>query len=284
MSKETILTFVGASCSDGAIKDAIYMAEAKDAHLSIVVIASAPQIYSYGFGSAYGGYADINNWTGEVKALSDALDVRAGQIEALVQKAQISADVLTEYCEIAIMKGSVVRHANVADHVVLLDGSGIAGDIEDVIISSVIFDTPLGLIKGVNSHLALVKPSHVFIAWDSTNHAAAAVHRALALLEASDQVTIAVFDPERREGADGEEPGADIASWLSRHGCNVTVEQYPSGGQEIATCILNRASDKGADLVVMGGYGHMKLKQQIFGGTTQTMLKQKDVPVLIAHK
>jgi nucleotide-binding universal stress UspA family protein len=140
------------------------------------------------------------------------------------------------------------------------------------------------LIKGANSHLAATKPSHAFIAWDSSKHAAVAVHNALPLLSLTDEVTVAVFDPVRNEGVDGEEPGADLASWLSRRGCKVNVEQYPSGGEEIATCIMKRAAEKGADLIVMGGYGHMKLKQQIFGGTTESMLQQRKVPVLIGHK
>lgn len=284
MSKETILTFFGASCSDDAVKNAIEMAENKDAHLSCVVIASAPPVYSYGYGIAYGGYAGVDEWTREVKERNDALDARADQIEKLVQAAGISADVLTEYCELALMVAAIMRHANVADSVVLLDGNGITGDIEDAIISSVLFESPIGLIKGANSHLAVTNPSHIFVSWDSTKHAAVAVHNALPLLEESDQVTIAIFDPVRNEGVDGEEPGADLASWLSRRGCNVTVEQYPSGGEEIATCIMNRAAEKGADLVVMGGYGHMKLKQQIFGGTTETMLQQRKIPILIGHK
>lgn len=284
MGKETILTFFGASCSDDAVNKAVEMAQNKNAHLSIVVAASAPAIYSYGYGIAYGGYASVEQWTREVKELNDALDVRADQIEKKVQSAGISADVLTQYSELAIMQPAITRYANVADLVVLVEGNGLAGDIEDAIISSTIFDSPIGLIKGTNSHVAAVNPSHVFIAWDSTNHAAVSVHNALGLLDSADQVTVAVFDPVRHEGADGEEPGADLASWLSHRGCNVNIEQYPSGGEEIGTCIINRACEKGADLVVMGGYGHMKLRQQIFGGTTQTMLNQVHIPVLIGHK
>lgn len=284
MSKETILTFVGASCSDIAIKNVIEMAENSDEHLSIVIIAAAPALYSYGYGSAYGGYADVHHWTQKVKELGDALDQRSEHIEKLVQAAHISAEILKEYCEVATMGPALSRYANVADRVVLLEGGGVDSDVEDAIISSVIFGSPIGLIKGKDSHLAASNPKHILIAWDSTKHAAAAVQNALPLLDKAEQVTIAIFDPVNHENADGEEPGADLASRLSRRGCKVTVEQYPSGGDEIATCILKRAAEKGADLVVMGGYGHMKLRQQVFGGTTQTMLKQSKVPVFIAHK
>lgn len=284
MKRETILTFFGTVCSDEAIKNAITMAEISNAHLTVVMIASAPTMYSYGYEAAFGGYASVEQWTQEINEISNALEQCKERVKQAIQSSDISAEVLVEFCEISLMKEAIARHANVVDRVVLLDHCGVAADVEDEIISSVIFESNVGVIKGVNSHIAAAEPKHIFIAWDSTKHASAAVHDALSLLDKSDQVTIAIFDPIKSEAADGEEPGADLASWLSRRGCNVTVEQYPSGGEEIATCILDSALERGADLIVMGGYGHMKLKQQIFGGTTKSILQQGRFPIFISHK
>ena len=82
---------------------------------------------------------------------------------------------------------------------------------------------------------------------------------------------------------DGEDPGSDVGTWLSRHGCNVTVQQYPSGGKLISTAIIDNAEEFGADLVVMGAYGRSRLLERVFGGTTQEMLDKKALPVLFAH-
>jgi len=284
MTQETILTFVGANSSDVAIKNAIKMAEDAKAHLSIVVTGAAPALHSYGYGTAYGGYVNVDQWTQETKELSDALDQCSERIKELVQASDISADVQVEYHELSMMRDPITRHANVADRAVLIEGHGLAGDLEDEITSAIIFDSPIALITGHGSHMSAADPKHIFIAWDSTKHASKAVHCALPILNGADQITIAIFDPVKQEAADGEEPGADLATWLSLHGCNVTVEQHPSGGVEIATCILGRAVEIGSDLIVMGGYGHMKLKQQIFGGTTQAMLEQNQLPIMIAHK
>jgi nucleotide-binding universal stress UspA family protein len=283
LTQETLLTFVGTSCPEETITRAIEMADKASAHLSIVVLAIAPPIYAYGYGMAYGGVPAVSDWSKETKELSDELKSRSDEIERLVQSANISAEVLTEFCETSLLHSCVMRHACVADRVILLENIGLTAEIRDSVISGVIFDSSAGLICGSNSEKVAISSPHVFIAWDSTNHAAAAVRAALPLIAKSKQVTVAVFDPVKREGADGEEPGVDLASWLSRHGCNVTIEQYPSGGDEIANCIIKRASEKGADIVVMGGYGHMKIRQQIFGGTTKSMLEQTKIPVFIAH-
>jgi len=70
---------------------------------------------------------------------------------------------------------------------------------------------------------------------------------------------------------------------LTHHGCNVVVQQYPSGGQDIADCLLHRAKEVGADLIVMGAYGHSRMRETIFGGTTRAMIEQGDQAVYLAH-
>lgn len=282
MGQETLLTFMDISCSDECIANAITMAENANAHLSVVLIASAPQLYLYGI--PYAGYDNVEHWNNEVIEISNALDEKANQIETLVQTAGISAEILTEYCDFALIQATAVRHANIADRAVLLKGNGLTDDIEDAIMSGIIFDSPIGIFIGPNAHVACVNPSNIFIAWNSGNHVSVAVHNALPLLLKADQATVAIFDAVKTEGADGEEQGADLASWLSRHGCNVTIEQYATDGDEVGDCITKRALEKGADLVVMGGYGHIKLRQQIFGGTTKTMLNQEKISILVAHK
>ena len=109
------------------------------------------------------------------------------------------------------------------------------------------------------------------------------MHVALPYLRAAKQVVVACFDPVSTVESDGADPGTDVAAWLSHHGCKVTVSQFPTGGREVAQCILDRAREQGADLVVMGAYGHSRMIEAILGGTTRTMIEQTDMPVLMAH-
>ena len=85
------------------------------------------------------------------------------------------------------------------------------------------------------------------------------------------------------EASHGEDPGVDIATWLTHHGCNVTVQQYPSGGLDICDAILARAKEARADLVVMGAYGHSRTREALFGGTTRSLIAQTEQPVYLVY-
>ena len=124
--------------------------------------------------------------------------------------------------------------------------------------------------------------TRVLVAWNASREAARAVQDALPLLERAQRVDVVAFDPQR--GADhGEQPGSDIALYLARHGVKVSAAQQRGTGIDIGAQILSRAADMDADLIVMGGYGHARLRQLILGGATRTLLESMTVPVLMSH-
>lgn len=126
-------------------------------------------------------------------------------------------------------------------------------------------------------------PERVLVAWDGSREAARAVNDALPLLACARDVALVVVDPESLAGRVGEVPGADIATHLARHGVQVTVKTVPSGGLDPGDVLLSTAADEGADLLVMGAYGHSRLRELILGGTTAHILKHMTVPVLFSH-
>jgi nucleotide-binding universal stress UspA family protein len=123
----------------------------------------------------------------------------------------------------------------------------------------------------------------VLIAWDGGREAARAVSDALPFLARAESVEVSVFDPERAPGKHGEQPGADIALYLSRHGVKVTVHRQSGAGYDVGAQILSRAADAAADLIVMGGYGHARVRELVLGGVTRTILESMTVPVLMSH-
>ena len=78
-------------------------------------------------------------------------------------------------------------------------------------------------------------------------------------------------------------PGADIATHLTRHGVNATVVRIPVSKIDVSNTILSYAAEAGADLIVMGGYGHSRLREFILGGTTRGMLASMTKPTLMSH-
>jgi nucleotide-binding universal stress UspA family protein len=127
-------------------------------------------------------------------------------------------------------------------------------------------------------------PRTILIAWCPGREATRALHDALPLLKAADAVHLVVVD----EGASfaayrEEEPGVDIGRHLARHGVNVEVRHVPSGRSGTASVILDEARYCGADLIVMGGYGHSRMREWILGGATRDILTMTKLPVLMAQ-
>jgi nucleotide-binding universal stress UspA family protein len=109
-----------------------------------------------------------------------------------------------------------------------------------------------------------------------------AVTAALPLLKQAARVTVVVFNPQSRYGVHGQQPGADLALYLSRHGVRVEVSAQPTA-LDAGNALLSLAADTGADLLVMGGYGHARLREMLLGGVTATILRDMTLPVLMAH-
>ena len=123
----------------------------------------------------------------------------------------------------------------------------------------------------------------VVIAWKPTAEAARAVHEALPLLAASSQIDVLMIDPQVSEGRHGEQPGADIAHHLARHGLAVTVVAQARESRSDGAAILRHVQEVGADLLVMGGYGHARWREVVLGGATRCILEGARCAVLFSH-
>jgi nucleotide-binding universal stress UspA family protein len=124
---------------------------------------------------------------------------------------------------------------------------------------------------------------NALVAWDASREATRAVNDAMPLLAGASSVTVIAVDPKQSQDGHGEIPGADIALHLARHGVSAQVECAVSGGIGIGNTLLSRASDLGADLLVMGAYGHSRVHELWLGGATRTVLASMTLPVLMAH-
>ena len=94
---------------------------------------------------------------------------------------------------------------------------------------------------------------------------------------------VLLVDPKSTARGHGAEPGADVATWLARHGVDVTVQRDVAAEADVGGVILSRAADHSVDLIVMGLYGHSRLREMVLGGASRTLLASMTVPVLMAH-
>jgi nucleotide-binding universal stress UspA family protein len=120
----------------------------------------------------------------------------------------------------------------------------------------------------------------VLVAWNGSREAARAAHDALPLLQQADQVHVLAINP----GADaGDIPTAEISQHLARHNVRVEASQLVAKDLDVGDVLLSRAADLGSDLIVMGAYGHTRLRETILGGATKHLLAHMTVPVLMSH-
>lgn len=120
------------------------------------------------------------------------------------------------------------------------------------------------------------------IAWDGSEQSLRATKMARPLLEAADAVDVVIVAKEHN-AQHNEEIARDIGTFLSRHRINVDIEVVAHTGDRMSEMILDHARDLNASLIVMGGYGHSPLREFLFGGATRDMMKESDIPILMAH-
>ena len=123
---------------------------------------------------------------------------------------------------------------------------------------------------------------NIVAAWDGSLQAVRAIGAALPLLARAGAVRLAVVNPDRESGLYGDDPGADMAQYLGRHGVRVDVVIERTHGP-VGEALLGIARTAGADLLVAGAFGHSRYREIVLGGVTRTLLERAPVPALFAH-
>jgi nucleotide-binding universal stress UspA family protein len=125
------------------------------------------------------------------------------------------------------------------------------------------------------------KFNRVMVGWDGSRTAARAVGDAMPVLERAKMIE--VFTVVAGSAKNTELPGTDIGQHLSRHGLNVEVKRIVTDGINVPDAILSHAADISADFMVMGGYGHSRLREYVLGGATRGILASMTLPTLMSN-
>lgn len=281
MKNTTTLLIINPDTPDATISAHAEAAGVQNIHLSLLMLGAAPPLPVYAYGvPPYGGMNIPDNWGEVLNDTRKALRDRETQIKEVLAHSGVSANIHAVLCSTIDIKNIVAHHARVCDVAHIADNLRDTPTVQREAAHGVLFKSPIGLMLNTEPSKPINK---VFIAWDSSEAASKAVHVALPYLHEADEVIVACFDPKVTDDGEGADPGTDVATWLSHHGCSVTLSQFPTGGREVAQCICDRASEVGADVIVLGAYGHARMFEAIFGGTTRTMIEQTALPVFLAH-
>lgn len=276
MTFRNLLVHVGTDRGLAARLDfAARFAAAHNAYLTALHIPSLPRIPGYVMAELSGAI---------LESRERQIAEEATALAATVEKTGRAVGIQIEWRHV---KGEVpdaaMMHARHVDLSIVGQGLDDRGEGADGLV-----DLVEGLLLG-SGRPVLAVPSYgtfqtlgerVLIAWNATREAARALNDALPIMSRAKQVTVLSIDP--REG-ERRAPGADISLHLARHGVKVEAATAYADDLDVGDVLLSRAADLGADMIVMGGYGHSRTREIVLGGVTRHILKHMTVPAFMSH-
>jgi nucleotide-binding universal stress UspA family protein len=255
---------------------AVSVASAFEAHLTGIAFVFDPIVPVSGTGYIPAEVIETQQADNETAAKA-AVD----RFAAATARAGLSAEPLSLTASLAGAGDQFGRIARRFDLAIVGQGEPETGTVESIIAETTLFESGRPMIMVPYIQKAPLKLDNVMVCWDGSRQAARAIADAMPLLVKSGRVEIVIITNER--GKQDEIEGADMGQHLARHGLKVGVHRISGGGIDIADALLSHAADSGADLMVMGGYGHSRLREFVLGGVTHSIFGAMTVPTLLAH-
>lgn len=283
MSYKSILTVVlSPKDAEAQILAAARIAEANDGHLDILAL---------GIDHTQAGYSYIGAGAVLMAATIDRAEQDARAAEAAAKKVvgELGFDIRWSIECVASQVGSVIdvvaNAARFSDLVVLPLPYGAGRGLDsEAVIEAAMFEgrAPVLVLPDAPLPPNLASPRKIVLAWNQGNEALVAARAALPLLKTADLVNVTVVDPPAH-GPERSDPGGMLCQMLVRHGAKAEVSVLALNMPKVSDVLNRHADDIDADMIVMGAYGHSRIREAVLGGATRAMLGKCRVPVLMAH-
>ena len=231
-------------------------------------------------------YGDVSGWEQLVDAYLEAQRREAAAAGAAFRRALTQDKLAGEWIfREADETGSAVAEAALYDLVVVGQPNpeaGLTGAIglrpEEIVLSC---GRPVLVVPYAGDFADVGR--RVLVAWNGRREAARALHDAMFLLGDAEAVTVIEIDPPAPGVAAPAATAAQVAAALTRRGIAAKAETETSGDIGVGDLLLSRAADLGADLIVMGAYGHSRMREFVLGGVSRGIFRHMTVPVLMSH-
>lgn len=277
MALKDILVHIDDTTACGKrLEAAIRLTEAYEAHL-IGLYVLRPLMLPPGAISEMG--------IGLIESAQESARVRAGEAEQIFKAATEKAGVASEWrcIEGSALVSILSFHSRYVDLIVggqtdEDDPQSLGGIMDNVALES---GRPVLVVPYIGASRPIGE--NVLVAWNASREAARAVNDSLPLLKRAKKVDVITINTQVGGLADDEIPSAAICLHLARHGVKTEAHQTAAGDLEVGDVLLSRAADWSTDLIVMGAYGHSRLREIVLGGATKHLLKYMTVPVLMSH-
>jgi nucleotide-binding universal stress UspA family protein len=255
---------------------AVSIAEAFEAHVAAIAFAHDPVLPPTLMGGIPADF--IESQRAEAEAAASAA---IAQFEEAARRAGVSAESRLLAASIAEASDTFGRMARRFDLAVVGQAEPDKATPEELIGETALFEGGRPVLFVPYIQKTGLKLGTVVVCWDGSRSAARAAADAMPFLTRADAIEVLIVAGERGKG--DEIPGADVGHHLARHGLKVDVKRIVATDSDVANTILSYAADAAADLIVMGGYGHSRLREFILGGVTRGILEAMTVPTLMSH-
>ena len=203
---------------------------------------------------------------------------------AAAERHSVELDAVRESGSLDKLPTLLARHARYTDLTVIGQPNLETGGVDDMALTEAAFmDSGHPALVIPRGWSGTLPPQRALIAWDGSREAARAATDAIPMLQLAEHVLVLVIDERDLGGRDDRRPGEELAAHLRRHAVKAEVRSMASDSAAVTEVLLAQAREQSADLLVMGGYGHSRLREMLIGGTTRHILERTTVPVLFAH-
>lgn len=262
--------------SDFALDQALALAQAKGAYLSLMIAAQKAETPFSLFLSTM-TTSIIDEFNASTKSKAEAFAAKARDRAAAMG---VNADVAVMLDTVDKVAERAVRPARAFD-LIVVDQQNALLDTRGILLEEALFQTGRPVLVASPKCAPVSAVRKIMLAWDGSMHAARALSDALALFPELEAVEIVTISGEKDLGRGL--PGADLAHHLARKGVATTLTALELKEGSVATLINDHAVKTDADMIVMGGFGHSRLSQFIFGGVTIELTETAQKPLLMAY-
>jgi nucleotide-binding universal stress UspA family protein len=276
MIKDVIVNLTGGHPQDFAADYAISVAAAFGAHVAGIGFIYEPVIPGSMLGGIPTDLIEVQR-DENTKAAKDAI----GRFEVAAKTAGVSAESRMVDASVAGAADLFGRMARRFDIAVAGQAQREQGASEELLIEGALFGSGRPVIVVPYTQTQGLKLDRVIICWDGSRPAARAIADAMPFLKRAKAIEIIVVTGERDKS--GEITGTNMRRHLARHGIEVVIKHITGAGADVQNAILSHAAGSGTDFIVLGGYGHSRLREFILGGVTRSILRSMTVPVLMSH-